>query len=67
MTFLGSRPDYEVIQGATKKIIFVWVHIFNLFKAGDYWVFVFCLIAGYFAARKKIETIKDLIKAIIYR
>lgn len=67
MTFLGSRPDYDAIQGATRKIILIWVHIFNLFKAGDYWVFVFCLIAGYFAARKKIATFKDLIKAIIHR
>lgn len=40
---------------------------FNLFKNGNLWMCMFCVISGYFAAKKEIKDLKALGKAIIMR
>lgn len=39
----------------------------SILLMGNFWVFIFCFISGYFAGNKKINTFKELISAIINR
>lgn len=40
---------------------------YNIFSNGNFWLCMFCLISGYFACKKRVGTIKDLIAAIFNR
>lgn len=60
---IGTR----VLGNMSRYMMFLCNHVIKLFVDGNFWVFVFCLISGYFAVRKRIETVWDLVKAIAQR
>ena len=67
MTFYKSRADIETVQGASRFIVLAFDNIFHIIVEGNFMVFIFCLLGGFFAAHKRIETISGLIKAIFKR
>lgn len=54
---LGYGSVFKRIMGSS----------YNIFTNGNFWMCMFCVISGYFACKKRVETIKDLIAAIFNR
>ncbi|MCR2047475.1 hypothetical protein NSB25_09305 [Acetatifactor muris] len=67
MTFYKTLAGSGEIQGISKYIIIACDHIFHILVDGNFWVFVFCILSGYFAGKKKIESTRELFVAIMLR
>ncbi|MBQ5560807.1 MAG: acyltransferase [Lachnospiraceae bacterium] len=63
--FLYSMCD---VKPQTSKLFAVIMgSSYNFFVNGNFWVCVFCVISGYFASKKRINSIKQLVVALINR
>lgn len=50
--------------GYSAQFRFIMESSFNILKNGNLWVCMFCVISGYFASKKKIDSLKKLIYTI---
>ena len=66
-SFYGQLKDTSWLNDSDICVVFVMQHILNILFNGGWWVFVFCLISGWLAWRKNINTIEDLAKALLHR
>lgn len=65
--FYGQRGDKLRLAGFDAAIVFFIEHIGNIFFNGTWWIFIFSILSGVFAARKKIRSFKELIVAFVNR
>lgn len=67
ITYYATRVDAASLGGMSKVIIFVMNNFLRLFWDGALWVYVFAVFSGYFASKKEIISIRDLIGTVLRR
>lgn len=68
--FWCHLPGFIKIQSLSAQPILGLEPFFNFFPFllnGNFWVFVFCIISGIFAGKKRIESLKELFCAVVNR
>lgn len=65
--FYGQLSEPVSVTELDSFIGYTVSHIAHICFSGDWWVFVFCIISGQLAWKKKIESFQALLKALIRR
>ena len=66
-SFYGQLQDPAFLTSADKLLVFLSQHVFNFMFNGGWWVFVFCIISGWLAWKKEIDSINKLAKTLVHR
>lgn len=66
-SFYGQLQDQSFLTSADKFLIFLSLHVFNFMFNGSWWVLVFCIISGWLAWKKEIDSIYKLAKTLLHR
>lgn len=65
--FYGQLSDTSFLTAADNAFIFAVRHVLSILFDGAWWVFVFCIISGWLAWQKRVDSLKSLIHVIARR